>query len=151
MIIISARKGELFNPPELPDDDSKIVEVSEEEAKLESIMYFSSACWRQYVGEWKIRYNRLYLSKLKGLWNLANNEPLFADWYSGVLRSGFRKRGYEWEGFHNHCFQKQIFLKIEKGLVLNRKEFPSITSSTLDSPNDDLFYIESGEYDRLFK
>lgn len=109
MIVISARKGELFDPPELPDDDSKIVEVSEEEAKLESIMYFSSACWRQYVGEWKIRYKRLYLSKLNGLWNLANNEPLFADWYSGVLGLAFENADMSGRGITTIAFENRFF------------------------------------------
>jgi hypothetical protein len=51
-----------------------------------------SACWRGYQGTWEIRENRFYLAGLSGGLQLRPGEPIFADWFSGVLRVPKGKR-----------------------------------------------------------
>ena len=47
---------------------------------------FGTDCWRGYVGAWAIENGRFYLVDLHGLFMLVGDDPLFADWFSGVLR-----------------------------------------------------------------
>ncbi len=46
----------------------------------------STACWRGYQGTWEIKNRRFYLVGLRGRLELVGGEPLFADWFTGVLR-----------------------------------------------------------------
>ncbi|EHH0804905.1 MULTISPECIES: hypothetical protein [Vibrio] len=70
-----------------PVDNSKIEELSSSD--LESIdsngIYFSTACWRNYIATWEVQGNKLYLVNLEGKYRLVDNEPLFASWYSGIF------------------------------------------------------------------
>jgi hypothetical protein len=81
----------------------------------------STACWRQYVGTWEIKDGQFFLVKLKGQYRLSGEEPLFADWFTGVLRI---HKGevlqYVHMGFGS-VFEEEVHVKIEKGLVTKTK------------------------------
>ena len=55
------------------------------EAENPSSLDFSTACHRRYVGTWEIKMAKLYLIKIWGIYEMIGDEPLFADWFSGVL------------------------------------------------------------------
>ncbi len=63
--------------PPLPENEPRITR-SAETIRL-------SCCWRGYIGTWEIKQGRLFLVGLSGDYNLAEGEPIFADWYSGEL------------------------------------------------------------------
>lgn len=81
------------------------------------ILFFAnnSACWRGYIGTWKIEDNQLFLIGLKGY--SESNESItmktlfpkkrkvFADWYTGELHISKGKA----EGF--------LVLEVVKGVV----------------------------------
>jgi hypothetical protein len=50
------------------------------------VIVFSTACWRNYVADWHIDRDRLYLERITGIYCLEGAEPLFADWVTEALR-----------------------------------------------------------------
>jgi len=105
--------------PELPEGHPRVAAVPEDELDRREIdpIIFSTACWRQYIGTWEIREGCLYLVNLRGRWKLQGSDPLFADWFSGVLRI---PRGEMLEYVHmgfGSVFEQEVQVKVERGLV----------------------------------
>ena len=53
--------------------------------QTEDLSFSSTGCYRGYRGTWEVKDNKLYLNHIEGIWKLKNNEPVFADWYTGKL------------------------------------------------------------------
>jgi hypothetical protein len=123
-----------FCPP-LPANDPRIVEIDEEARDRESIL-FSTACWREYMGTWEIKDSTFYLVNLEGRLKLASESPIFADWFTGVLRI---PQGdilhYVHMGFGT-VYEKELHIKIEDGLVTE--------STTIDNRNKEINHGELG-------
>jgi len=79
---------------------------------------FSAACWRGYLGTWEVREGRLYLVSLVGRYEMLGDEPVFAEWVSGVLRI---PRGelleYVHMGFES-VYERELRLRVEAGVVV---------------------------------
>lgn len=107
-----------FCPP-LPEGHPRIAAVAEEQAIREggSFMLFSTACWRGYQGTWEIKQGRFYLVALRGRVRLTPGDPVFADWFSGVIRI---PRGemlqYVHMGFGS-VYEEELHIRIERGVV----------------------------------
>jgi len=107
-----------FCPP-LPENNPRVIELSYEEIQDGDAggIIFSTACWREYVGTWEIKDGRFYLVGLEGRYRLNGDEPLFADWFTGVLRI---PRGemivYVHMGYGS-VFEEEVHVKIEQGVV----------------------------------
>lgn len=99
-----------------------------------------SCCWRGYVGTWSIEGNRLYLISLDtddngkkvGLEYLfPNQEKVFADWFTGILRVPYGKLlEYVHQGYAS-LYEKELFLEISKGVLVNERKI----DNTLDYDN----------------
>lgn len=99
-----------------------------------------SACWRGYIGTWSIEDGRLYLidietddnGKKVGLEYLfPNQEKVFADWFTGVLRVPYGKLlEYVHQGYAS-LYEKELFLEISKGVLVNERKI----DNTLDYDN----------------
>lgn len=92
---------------------------------------FKSVCtglWRGYLCSWKIKGGKLWLIDLQGILENdevasmetffpGNNDSVFADWYSGVLRLPqgellqYVHMGYE------SRYERDLFIEIEAGMV----------------------------------
>lgn len=116
-----------FCPP-LPDNPDLIEAMSREEAELsvKDIKYgrtvFSTACWRGYIGTWEIKDGNLYLNDIIGRYRMKTDTPIFADWFTGVLRV---PEGEILEYIHMGyatVFEKELHIKIEKGKVVEEHE-----------------------------
>lgn len=87
----------------------------------------STACWRGYVGTWKIEDNRLWLVELIGRFRLAVPGPVFADWVTGVLRV---PRGelldYVHMGFGS-VYEEELHIAVERGEVRGRRIYDNRT------------------------
>ena len=97
---------------------------SDENPKPECLYMTSTACWRGYIATWQIRNESLFLKSL-GKENQPNdeipiplqnvfpdaNEPVPADWYSGVLECN---RGEK--------YKEMLFISIHKGKVLGTRK-----------------------------
>ncbi len=82
---------------------------------------YSTACWRQYIGTWEIKDDKFYLTNLIGRLRLSGDEPLVADWFSGVLRIPRGKcLQYVHMGFGS-VYEEEVHIKIEKGVVVSSK------------------------------
>jgi hypothetical protein len=90
----------------------------------------STGNWRGYVGEWKIDSEKLFLEKITAhekafkIENIfpAKTAPVFADWFSGVLRvSGGVQRQYQHMGF-DRTYERELFLFVSQGKVIRSIE-----------------------------
>jgi hypothetical protein len=109
-----------FCPP-VPLEHPRIVAEDLEAAATRSPgsrILFSTACWRGYQGTWKIEDGRFSLVKLEGRYRLDGADPLFADWFTGVLRvpRGEQLR-YVHMGFGT-VYEMEIHIKIDHGTVV---------------------------------
>lgn len=64
----------------------KITKLSKDEQQKLPLIFFSTACYRNYVATWEIIDDKLYLVKLRGAYALVDDEPDFVDWYSGTIK-----------------------------------------------------------------
>jgi hypothetical protein len=105
-----------FAPP-LPENHPRIGVASEARQSAAPRILFSTACWRGYRGTWEIRDGRLSLIALEGRLELAGEGPLFADWFSGVLRIPLGKViAYVHMGFGS-VFEEELHIVVERGMV----------------------------------
>lgn len=130
-LILDGEKTSMAFCPPLPENHPRIIELSYEEAIKEEVnsLVFSTACWRQYIGTWKIQDEKFYLVTLSGKYKLIGDEPIFADWFTGVLRIPKGKLlHYVHMGFGS-VYEQEVHLKIEAGMVT--------ASRTTDNRNKD--------------
>jgi len=109
--------------PLLPENNPRIKKLTDEEIEYddENGIIFSTACWRKYVGTWEIKDGRFYLLGLEGRYRLNGSEPLFADWFSGVLRI---PRGEMIQYVHmgyGSVFEEEVHVKVKQGVVTETK------------------------------
>jgi hypothetical protein len=110
-----------FCPP-IPEAHPRIIALSDEDIENlirngTSSILFSTACWRRYRGTWEIRDGRFYLVELIGRFQLRGDDPLFADWFTGVLRI---PQGELLEYVHmgfGSVYERELHIKIENGIV----------------------------------
>jgi hypothetical protein len=116
--------------PLLPLDDPRIRILSEDEFDHSNPIVFSTACWRGYIGTWEIKDGKFYLVDLVGRYEMVEEQPMHADWFSGVIRI---PRGeilqYVHMGFGS-VYEEELHVQIEKGMV--------VESSTIDNRGKDL-------------
>lgn len=89
----------------------------------------STALWRGYVGSWEIVNERLYMVGLAGtlesgveasLATIFPDHPdrVFAHWYTGTIRIPQGKRLEYVHMGYGSTFERDLFLDIEKGVVI---------------------------------
>lgn len=117
LIFDGIRTSMAFCPP-LPAGHPRIAVLSNKELSQCRGPVSSTACWRRYIGTWEIKEGRFYLVRLEGRYRLIGDEPLLADWFTGVLRI---PRGellqYVHMGFGS-VFERELHIKVEQGIVV---------------------------------
>lgn len=115
-LIIDGEETSMAFCPPLPYGHPRIIEVDDESSYDDP--FSSTACWRGYIGTWEIRDDRFFIVGLRGRYRLVGNEPIFADWFTGVLRI---PRGeflqYVHMGFGS-VYEQELHVKIESGVVV---------------------------------
>ena len=108
--------------PPLPLGHPRVVENDPESRRRDEELkgsLGSTACWRRYQGSWEIKDGRLYLIGIRGRYRLIGEEPLFADWFSGVI---LIPKGevlhYVHMGFET-VYEQEIQVIIEKGMAVH--------------------------------
>jgi hypothetical protein len=133
LLIFEGEETEMAFCPPLPEGHPRIIDLFPDklpqEMKLlqkliDEISFehlFSFACWRNYLGTWEIKDGRFFLIGLRGRFKLQGEEPLLADWFSGVIRI---PKGemllYVHMGFGS-VFEQEVHVKIERGLVVKSR------------------------------
>ncbi|MBF2079572.1 MAG: hypothetical protein IGR76_13905 [Synechococcales cyanobacterium T60_A2020_003] len=125
-LIFDGKETSMAFCPPLPKGHPRIIEIDPDKAKHDdsapiSLILLSTACWRGYQGTWEIKDGQFYLVDLCGRFRLQGEEPLLADWFSGVLRI---PRGemlqYVHMGFGS-IFEEEVHVKIERGKVITSR------------------------------
>lgn len=125
-LIIEGKESFMTFCPPLPDDLGIITQLTREEflegrksGQINQIVG-STACWRGYIGTWEIKDGKFYLKKLEGRVRLTKEEPVFFDWFSGVLRIPQGKMlHYVHMGFGS-IYEQELYIRIEKGVVVDQ-------------------------------
>jgi hypothetical protein len=113
-----------FCPP-LPEDNPRLIKISPNEIDHndpENILIGSTANWRGYIGSWEVKNGKFYLTDIRGKYRIIGKTPIFADWFSGIIRI---PKGEELHYIHmgfGTIYEKEIHVKIEKGVVIKTKE-----------------------------
>lgn len=129
VLIYEGQKTSMAFCPPIPTDHPRIVKASDEDFQDETIpsYIFSTACWRRYIGTWKVERGYFYLVSLTGRFKVVGEDPLLADWFSGVIRV---PKGdllhYVHMGFGS-VYESELHVEIEKGKV--------VTSRVVDNRN----------------
>lgn len=125
-----------FCPP-LPKGSADITEVGnrdiekEIEEKQLPRYILSTACWRRYIGTWEVKDGKLYLNEVVGRYKKLKPEPLFAKWFSGVLRIPKGERLLAINMGFASVYEKELHIKVEKGVVVKEREIDN-SSKELD-------------------
>jgi len=102
------------------------------EGKHIALQANSSACWRGYIGTWKVIADRLYLIKFKGYstdgvkLNLVDLFPgypdkVFAHWFSEEVRCPFGKLlDYVHMGYAS-TYENDLYLTFKKGILISKR------------------------------
>ncbi|MCL1875051.1 MAG: hypothetical protein FWF87_02175 [Synergistaceae bacterium] len=125
ILVYEGKTENMFTEPKIPVGNPRIRALPQEEFQekvrnrtFPSIIS-STACWRLYIGSWEIKDKRLFLTSIIGLFELSGEEPLFADWFSGVLRVprgevlNYVHMGYE------TVYEETLLISVENGLVVD--------------------------------
>lgn len=126
--------------PDLPEHHVRIVETPHwQPEREEDAVILSTACWRQYIGTWEIRDERMYLRGLRGRLVLVGDEPLFADWFSGTLRiPGGEVLPSVQMGVVSVC-EKELLLSIERGVIRSTE---NVDHRPVDDEEDRMIWEE---------
>ncbi|MFM9847674.1 MAG: hypothetical protein ACKVP3_11000 [Hyphomicrobiaceae bacterium] len=112
-LTIDREPAHLMGCPALPWHHSRLRKLSEAEAlevSKDNALIFSTACWRNYVAQWRVEDGRLYLDRITGIYALDGEEPLFADWVTETLRVARGERlAYVHMGFGS-VFEEDVLL-----------------------------------------
>ncbi len=127
-LIIDGQEFRMAFCPPLPKGSSDIAKVGYrtlrqdiKDQKLPNIVC-SSACWRGYVGTWEIKDGKLYLNEIIGRYKKISDQPLFANWFSGVLRIPSGKLMQPIHMGFGTVYEKELHIKIEEGVVIKERE-----------------------------
>lgn len=119
-LILDGKKISMVFCPPLPENDSRITTLNDDEIDNGDII-FSSACWREYIGTWEIKNQKFYLVNLEGRYKLSENNPIFADWFTGTLRIPQGKMLHYVHMGYGSVFERELYTKIENGIVTKSK------------------------------
>lgn len=125
LLILDGEECSMTYCPPFPTNHQRIVTAqaitNRPESDLHSLMLTSTACWRGYQGTWVIRDNFFYLKTLHGCWQVTSDEPLLADWFSGVIRIPRGKQmTYVHMGFGS-VYEEELHIRIDAGQVMRRQ------------------------------
>ena len=104
-LIYEGENTSMASCPDIPENHPRIT-INEEEA------FATTACRRRYQGLWEIKDERFYLLALIGRLQLQRGEPVFADWFSGIIIIPKGK-------LINYVYEQEIGISIEKGIVVS--------------------------------
>jgi hypothetical protein len=119
-LILKGRKTSMAFCPPLPEGHPRIVEldIKDAAAKGEDEIIFSTDCSRRYIGTWEIKEKRFYLVKVIGRYKMIGKRPLFAGWFTGVIRIPRGKMLHYVHMRFGSVFEKEVHIKIENGKVV---------------------------------
>lgn len=120
ILILDGKKVAMTYCPPLPEGHPRIIEADTEDNsgdELTSRILNSTACWRRYQGTWEIKDGQFFLTGLRGIFQFKGDQPLLADWFTGVIRIPRGKLlQYIHMGFGS-VYEEELHIVIEQGAV----------------------------------
>ena len=104
-----------FCPP-LPYGHPRIIQADDGKAAIES-----TNCWRGYIGTWEIKDRKIFLIELKRNFKILGEEPIFADWFTGILRIPRGKKIHHVHMGFGSIYEQELHIKIENGVVIKSR------------------------------
>ncbi len=136
--------------------------------KISGPKFVSANCWRGFIAQWSVSDEKLYLNSVEGNFNKLTDEPIFADWFSGVLTIGMGRgmsavvgyKKYEIEvtltvkdGVIDSTVEKDDtseFARLEKSFVKTRIEFNKIKKELEEEHGNNVFSLSRKERVKKF-
>ena len=117
-LIYNGERTSFALPPDLPSDNHRIV-VRRPRNLRESMELCSvcTGCYRGYVGTWEIKDGRLYLVEIEGKYQLLGSEPLFADWFTGVVAVPRGEVIGYFHGGYGCRHEEVVLITVEQGVI----------------------------------
>ncbi len=122
ILVYEGWETSLEHCPHIPFNDERIKRLDYDEIEDPGGIFFSTACWREYIGTWEIKDGRFYLNKIIGKYQIIDGLPIFADWFSGeviVPRGDLLDSNMEL-GF-KLTYEQELHLTIEQGIVTHSR------------------------------
>lgn len=130
ILIFDGKETLISSWPPLPRQHPGIIQRKEEiDQNIQNLapIIGSTACWRGYIGTWKIQDEQLYLINLVGCYEMVDTHPIFADWVSGLIRVPQGKLLYG-DRSGTKVYAQEIHLRIEQGKVIESTLIDSSSS-----------------------
>jgi tetratricopeptide (TPR) repeat protein len=111
----------LADPRELVRDEDIVPPGCAAFSGFEHSIVFSTGCGRGYIGTWEIKDGRFFLVGIRGIYELLGEEPIFADWFTGVLRI---PRGEVLNYVHGDflsVYEAEVRVSIDRGVVVKTR------------------------------
>jgi hypothetical protein len=107
--------------PPLPPHHPRIIPRPDAHMREADMIMNSTACWRRYVGSWELRDGRLYLLAIEGRYEMTGSEPLWADWFTGILTVPIGDTiEYVHMGFES-IYAEEVHIRIRNGIEIGRR------------------------------
>ena len=129
-LILDGKETSMAFCPPLPENDSRIILLKDDEIEDYGGIIFSTACWRAYIGTWEIKNDKFYLVNLEGRYKLNSESAILADWFTGTLRIPQGEMLHYVHMGYGSVFEQELHIKIENGKVTKSK--------TIDNRNKDV-------------
>jgi hypothetical protein len=122
VLLLDGQPASIAGCPPIPRKHPRIVATDDNTpTSIDDWLLCSTACYRRYIGSWKLCDGRLYLTGLRGMWTLIGTEPLFAEWVSGKFRVPQGEIAeYVHLGFLTR-FESELHILIKRGLVIDTR------------------------------
>lgn len=72
----------------------------------------STGCYRGYIGTWILQKNNLFLANIEGGYKVIGEDPIFADWITGIF--------HICEGYYGRRQKSGYLLEIENGVLKSK-------------------------------
>lgn len=120
-IIFNGQQASMSCCPPLPDHHASLVRLKDEQMDDVDGYILSTCCWREYVGTWELKDEKLYFVDVEGRYQWTGEAPLFADWVSASIRISegecLKYVHMEFASIH----ERETYLTIEQGRVVNHR------------------------------
>ncbi len=122
ILIIKGEKYGLSCVPAIPENAEYLEKLEPDKGKkFLSGIFDSTACWRKYIGTWEIKDDKFYFLDIKGLYRKKNKDPIFAEWYSGIIKYPKGKLLKRIHLAFASVYEEEVQITVENGIVKSTK------------------------------
>ena len=90
--------------------------IREEKSNKIRSKYLNTGCWREYIGTWEIKDNKLYLVKIDGKYKLLG-EPIFAHWVNDTIIVQNGELLVSHYKMYDSLYEQELHIVITDGIV----------------------------------